>query len=181
MNDSNSVQHNDGKNIKSIAISLRLLVIILILILLIVIGILMEISKKKNDVVENNNEKIVSDDEDENRITSLIKETGEAQLQVFVFNEISDSELEDLKKVICQIDGVDSATIYTKEDALIEMKDRLKNNQNLLEDFEGENNVFPNSIIVKISKLQEIENIQDEIYKIKINGKICAEKIVCEE
>ena len=73
--------------------------------------------------------------------------------------------------MISSIDGVASATIYTKQDALDEMKVRLKNNQDVLAGYDENNNIFPDSVIVKLTDLQKSAEVQEKIRNIEIDGK----------
>ncbi len=184
MNDSNSVQHKEGKNIKSISIFLRVFVIVLILIFLIAVGILMKLNRKSNDNTEISEEKSkVANNKvtnsNEITLTDYYKYSSEEEkkLRVYVTDETSDKELKKLENKIQMIDGVESVTIYTKEDALEDFRSRLENSQNILDDYDGDNNIFPDAIVVKITDFHKTQEIQDEIYKIQIDGKKCVEEI----
>ena len=45
------------------------------------------------------------------------------------------------------------------------MKEKLKNNQDLLSGFEGENNFFPASFVVTLTDLRLSSKVQEEILK----------------
>ena len=81
--------------------------------------------------------------------------------QVFVDN--SYDHIDKIEKQISEINGIKSFKLHSKEEALEEMKERLESNSYLLEGYEGENNIFPNSFIIKIeiSNLDDIENIDN--------------------
>ena len=184
MNDSNSEQHKEGKNIKAISIFLRVFVIVLILIFFIAVGILMKLNKKSNEDTETSEEKSeVANNEvansNEITLTDYYKYSSEEdkKLRVYVTDETSNKELKELENKIRMIDGVESVTIYTKEDALEDFRSRLGNSQNILDDYDGDNNIFPDAIVVKITDFHKSQEIQDEIYKIQIDGKKCVEEI----
>ena len=101
-----------------------------------------------------------------NHIMETIEE--DQGMQVFIIDEASSKEVRDM---ISSIDGVASATIYTKQDALDEMKVRLKNNQDVLAGYDEDNNIFPDSVIVKLTDLQKSAEVQEKIRNIEIDGK----------
>ena len=104
-----------------------------------------------------------------NHIMKTIEE--EQGMQVFIIEEADSKEVQEVRDMISSIDGVASATIYTKQDALDEMKVKLKDNQEVLAGYDGDNNIFPDSVIVKLTDLEKSAEVQEKIYKIQINGK----------
>ena len=104
-----------------------------------------------------------------NHIMKTIEE--EQGMQVFIIEEADSKEVQEVRDMISSIDGVASATIYTKQDALDEMKVKLKDNQEVLAGYDGDNNIFPDSVIVKLTDLEKSAEVQEKIYQIQINGK----------
>lgn len=104
-----------------------------------------------------------------NHIMETIEE--DQGMQVFIIDEASSKEVQEVRGMISSIDGVASATIYTKQDALDEMKVRLKNNQDVLAGYDENNNIFPDSVIVKLTDLQKSAEVQEKIRNIEIDGK----------
>ena len=104
-----------------------------------------------------------------NHIMKTIEE--EQGMQVFIIEEADSKEVQEVRDMISSIDGVASATIYTKQDALDEMKVKLKDNQEVLAGYDGDNNIFPDSVIVKLTDLEKSAEVQENIYQIQINGK----------
>lgn len=104
-----------------------------------------------------------------NHIMETIEE--DQGMQVFIIDEASSKEVQEVRDMIGSIDGVASATIYTKQDALDEMKVRLKNNQDVLAGYDENNNIFPDSVIVKLTDLQKSAEVQEKIRNIEIDGK----------
>lgn len=104
-----------------------------------------------------------------NHIMKTIEE--EQGMQVFIIDDADSKEVQEVRDMISSIDGVASATIYTKQDALDEMKVKLKDNQEVLAGYDGDNNIFPDSVIVKLTDLEKSAEVQEKIYQIQINGK----------
>ncbi len=104
-----------------------------------------------------------------NHIMKTIEE--EQGMQVFIIEEADSKEVQEVRDMISSIDGVASATIYTKQDALDEMKVKLKDKQEVLAGYDGDNNIFPDSVIVKLTDLEKSAEVQEKIYQIQINGK----------
>ena len=81
--------------------------------------------------------------------------------QVYVDNAYDD--IDKIEKQISEINGIKSIEFHSKEHVLEEMKKTLGADGDLLDVYEGENNIFPNSFIIKIeiSNLDDIENIDN--------------------
>ena len=113
--------------------------------------------------------------ENVNHIMKSIEE--EQGMQVFIIDGADSKEVQEVRDMISSIDGVSSATIYTKQDALDEMKVKLKDNQEVLEGYDGDNNIFPDSVIVKLKSLEKSAEVQEKINQIQINGKSYVDEI----
>ena len=104
-------------------------------------------------------------------INHIMKTIEEDQgIQVFIIDSADSKEVQEIRDMISTIDGVASATVYTKQDALNQMKTKIKNNEELLEGYEGDNNIFPDSVIVKLTDLEKSAAVQEQINEIRING-----------
>ena len=104
-------------------------------------------------------------------INHIMKTIEEDQgIQVFIIDSADSKEVQEIRDMISTIDGVASATVYTKQDALNQMKTKLKNNEELLKGYEGDNNIFPDSVIVKLTDLEKSAAVQEQINEIRING-----------
>ncbi len=104
-------------------------------------------------------------------INHIMKTIEEDQgIQVYIIDSEDSKEVQEIRDMISTIDGVASATVYTKQDALNQMKTKLKNNEELLEGYEGDNNIFPDSVIVKLTDLEKSAAVQEQINEIRING-----------
>ena len=105
-------------------------------------------------------------------VNHIIKSIEEEQgMQVFIIEGADSKEVQEVRDMISTIDGVASATIYTKQEALDELKNKWKDNRELLDTYEGENNIFPDSVIVKLTDLEKSAEVQAKIKQIKINDK----------
>lgn len=105
-------------------------------------------------------------------VNNVMKTIEEEQgLQVFIIDEADSSEVQQVRDMILSIDGVSSAQIYTRQDALDKMKERMKNHADLLSVYEGDENIFPDSVIVKLSNLERSAEVQEKIRQITIDGK----------
>ena len=111
-------------------------------------------------------------------VNHIMKSIEEDQgMQVFIIDGADSKEVQEVRDMISSIDGVASATIYTKQDALDEMKVKLKDNQEVLEGYDGDNNIFPDSVIVKLKSLEKSAEVQEKINQIQINGKNYVDEI----
>ena len=101
-------------------------------------------------------------------IKSIEKEQG---MQVFIIEEADSREVQEVRDMISTIDGVESATIYTKQEALDGLKSKWEDKRELLSTYDGDNNIFPDSVIVKLTDLEKSGEVQEKIKQIKINDK----------
>ncbi len=87
-------------------------------------------------------------------------------VQVFINKEASDEQIQEVGRKIRQIQGVQDTVYKSKDDALTQMRDMLKDKKELLEGYE-ENNIFPASYVVTFTDLTMSSQIQDQISKIE--------------
>lgn len=83
-------------------------------------------------------------------------------IEVFIKNDATDEQIKQLGQEILSIDGVNTVQYKTKEQALNQMKEVLKSNQEILNGMD----IFPASYIVKLTDLQKSAQVQDEINKL---------------
>lgn len=97
-------------------------------------------------------------------------------MEVFIENEATDEQISKLEEQIKALNGINTVTFKSKQEALDSMKENLKDNQDLLEGYEGENNIFPASFIVTLTDLSlatEIEaktEVMENVKKITSNN-----------
>ena len=94
-------------------------------------------------------------------------ETLETQqgIQVFIQKTATDAQMEQIGEQIQAIDGVNKVTFVTKEDALNQTKEKLKDKQALIAGWD-ESNPFKASYLVTLTDLKLSSQVQDEIKKI---------------
>lgn len=84
-------------------------------------------------------------------------------MEVFIQNEATDEQISQLEDNIKTLNGINTVTFKSKQEALDLMKQNLKDNQDLLEGYEGENNIFPASFIVTLTDLELAAEIEAKI------------------
>ena len=100
-------------------------------------------------------------------------ETLETQqgIQVFIQKTATDAQMEQIGEQIQAIDGVNKVTFVSKEDALNQTKEKLKDKQALIAGWD-ESNPFKASYLVTLTDLKLSSQVQDEIKKIDNIGSI---------
>ena len=96
-------------------------------------------------------------------INHFVDEVESVQgVQVFINNDATQEQIDEIGDKIRQIDGVSTVEYVSKDDALQQMKDRFGDKQDLLEGYE-ENNIFPASYVVTLTDLTKSQEVQDQI------------------
>lgn len=99
-------------------------------------------------------------------VNHIVKELESAQgIQVFVNLDATQEEIDKVGEEIRSLDGVNNVEYVPKEEALNQMKEKFGEQQELLEVYDGENNIFPASYIVTLTDLTRSQEVQDEILK----------------
>ena len=88
---------------------------------------------------------------------------SEQGIQVFVKNEATQEQIDELGEKIRAIDGVNTVDFVSKDEALEQMKERFGERQDLLEGYEGENNIFTAYYVVTLTDLTKSKVVQDQI------------------
>lgn len=100
-------------------------------------------------------------------INSMLEQVQLKQgMQVFIWDEVTDEQKEKFESEIKSLDGINTVVYKSKQEALDEFKAGMKNGQELMTGFEGENNVFPASFVVTLTNLELSNEIQEEIQRI---------------
>lgn len=98
-------------------------------------------------------------------VNTIMNQVQQAQgMEVFIKIDATDEQVSELGNKIKKLDGVNSAKLKTKQQALDTVKDELKDYQSLLEGFEG---VFPASYIVTLTDLSYSEQVKSEILQME--------------
>ena len=88
----------------------------------------------------------------------------QVQVSVYMQDDANQEELDATKLKLEKMDGVVKVTAITKKEALERFKERLGDQQKILETLGGDN-PFPNSIDVQVKNPDVIKGITDEISK----------------
>lgn len=75
-----------------------------------------------------------------------------------------DADIDKVRSEISKIKEIKDINFVSKQDALELMKEKFKDNVHLLDGYEGENNIFPNSFIVKI-EVKSLDDINHEYFE----------------
>ena len=102
-----------------------------------------------------------------NHIMRTIEE--DQGMQVFIIKDADMAEVQEIRDMISNIDGVASAQIYTKQDAFDQMKAKFKEHEEVIDGYGVD--IFPDSVIVKLSELEKSAEVQEQIKQITINDK----------
>lgn len=84
-------------------------------------------------------------------------------MEVFILNEATQEQIDELGNKIRALDGVNTVKFKTKEQALETMKQDMKEYKELLAGYEGENNIFPASYVVTLTDLTLTEEVEGKI------------------
>ena len=88
----------------------------------------------------------------------------QVQVSVYMQDDANQDELDATKVKLEKMDGVVKVTAITKKEALERFKERLGDQQKILETLGGDN-PFPNSFDVQVKNPDVIKGITDEISK----------------
>lgn len=95
-------------------------------------------------------------------INSFVNEVKSEQgFQVFVNNDATKEQIQEIGNKIRNLDGVNTVEPQTKEDAVNIMKERMNDETGLLDDLDP--NIFSESFVVKLTDLSLSSDIQNKI------------------
>ena len=97
-----------------------------------------------------------------NHVVDQVKKTQ--GIEVFIDDNATEEEIEELGDQIKKLDGVNTCTFKTKQQALEQMKEVLKENSQVL-DIYDDNNIFPSSYVVTMTDLSLSNQVQNTISK----------------
>ena len=97
-----------------------------------------------------------------NMVITLEEQQG---MQVFIKEDATEAQIEQIGDQIKSLNGVNTITYVSKDDALNTMKEKLKDKQSLLTGWD-EDNPFRASYVVTLTDLKLSSEIQEEISKI---------------
>ena len=97
-------------------------------------------------------------------INHFVQEVESEQgIQVFATDEATDEQIKQLGEEITRIEGVNTVEYVSKEEALDQMREKFAENEDLLEGYEGENNIFTASYVVTLTDLNLNTEVQEQI------------------
>lgn len=88
------------------------------------------------------------------------------ELQIFLYDDINEDIEDNIKTTTEGLEGVESVTFYSKDEALEEMKEDWEDNASVLEGIE-DNNPLENSFIVKLNDVDKAKFIVEETEKLE--------------
>ena len=95
-------------------------------------------------------------------VSHIMKTVTEEQgIQVFLKTDVTESQIKEAKKILEDIDGINSITYVSREEALKQMKAQYQDKASLLEGIPEEQ--MPPSYIVTLTDLSKNEDVQTEI------------------
>ena len=86
-------------------------------------------------------------------------------MRVIIKDGATDTDISNLQVQLKEIDGVNTVTFYSKEDALATIKNSFGEHQELLSAY-TEDNPFPASFFVTLTDLNKNKEVQDKIMKL---------------
>jgi len=85
-------------------------------------------------------------------------------MQVYILTDVSDERIEEIGREIKELDGVNTMEFVSKEDALNQMKDNLKDKASVLDGIDQEK--LPASYVVTLTDLELNQQVQEKIMQI---------------
>lgn len=88
---------------------------------------------------------------------------SEQGMQVFIKSGTTKEQIQELEENIRKIDGVSTTEFISKEQALDQLKEKWGDKKDLLDGYEGENNIFTESYVVTLTDLTKSQDVQNQI------------------
>ena len=143
------------------------IILILAIILITGIAIVFRLHQTTNNSNDGEKERTNLEIKREKLIKKLDEMQRQQAIEAFIENGTSDDEIENIIEKIGRIDGVDSVELKSKDEVLEELKKRFDNNKELLDTYVGNNNIFPNSLIISVNDINKIEKIVEKVSEFK--------------
>ena len=161
-----------GENMK------RKIFIILIFAIFLFVGlaVVFRLHQTNNNSSDGENEKTNLEIKREILLKKIEEMQREKAIEAYIEYGTTDDEVEILIEKVSIIDGVDSVTLRSKEEVLEDWKKRFDNNRILLKQYEGENNIFPDILIISVNDTSKIEKIVEKVSKFKNIEKVQSNK-----
>lgn len=105
------------------------------------------------------------------KVLDIFQSSLQSEIEIFLFDNTTEKEKKQLEEKIKKISSVKKIIFRSKEDALKVMKERAPD---LVEEYDEENNIFPESYIVTLANDENVKIAKNEIENINLN---CIKKI----
>lgn len=94
-------------------------------------------------------------------INSVLEQVQKQQgIKIFLFDFTTEEQKAEMEKSLKALDGVNTVTYKTKEQALESFRESMKDYKDATEGMDSENNIFPASFEVTLTDLEKNEEIQ---------------------
>lgn len=98
----------------------------------------------------------------------IVEQVSSSQgIQVYIVNDATDEQINTLESQIWNLgrDKIATVTFVSKQEALESMKKSLGTDSDLLDTYEGDNNIFPASFVVTLSDLSYSSEVEQAIWE----------------
>ena len=113
-------------------------------------------------------------------INSVLEQVQMKQgIEVFIFDFTTEEQKNEMERQIKALDGVNTVTYKTKEQALESFRENMKDYKDATEGMDAENNIFPASFEITLTDLEKNSEIQKKVEE--IGKSLLAEEAVEEE
>ena len=113
-------------------------------------------------------------------INTVLEQVQKQQgIKVFLFDFTTEEQKTEMEKELKALDGVNTVTYKTKEQALESFRESMKDYKDATEGMDSENNIFPASFEVTLTDLEKNEEIQKKAEE--LGRKLLPEDSVTEE
>lgn len=151
-------------------------IIIAFIVIIIIVGLIatVKIIKKQNGEDDKTKiENTTSFNTKKEKYVNYLKE--KASIELYLKKDTDDKQIEEFIEEISQIEEVEEVKRFTKEDAYNELKEKFESNRELIDEIGAD--VFPETIIVKISDADKNEDVEEKIKKIDADKFGCIEEM----
>ena len=94
-------------------------------------------------------------------INAVLEQVQKQQgIKIFIFDFTTEEQKAEMEKSLKALDGVNTVTYKTKEQALESFRESMKDYKDATEGMDSENNIFPASFEVTLTDLEKNEEIQ---------------------
>ena len=113
-------------------------------------------------------------------INSVLEQVQKQQgIKIFIFDFTTEEQKNEMEKRLKALDGVNTVTYKTKEQALESFRESMKDYKDATKGMDAENNIFPASFEVTLTDLEKNEEIQRKAAE--IGKELLSEEKVDEE